>query len=737
MHSEQKQIVEVAVPVPLRRLFDFYAPANNDTDITPGMRIKVPFGRRDLVGVVTQIKAESDVPENKIKRALELLDQQAIFSPLLLQLIDWTARYYLSPIGEVYDLALPALLRQGREVEPAHKKSWRLSEYGRSASVDELNRAPLQLAILKRFLKTDFLGSDDFKEETRSWRQAINALLEKGWLEEFEHDQNQPQFEFTQSLPAGMRLSDEQDQVLAELLPLMGEGVFSPLLLHGVTGSGKTEVYFELINKVLDDGQQALILVPEIGLTPQLMERIQSRFQCEIVSLHSGLTDSERHQAWWQAKVGVARIVVGTRSAVFTDFHDLGLLVVDEEHDKSFKQQEGVRYHARDVAVYRAQQHKIPILLCSATPSLESWANARSDKYRLLRLTRRVNEAELPTIELLNTNKVHLADGLSPMLVAAIKHTLQRGKQVMLYLNRRGFAPILYCGECGWKAQCHRCDSYLTFHERNNRVRCHHCGYEAKSFQQCGSCHQDTLVEVGEGTQRVEDGIAHFFPDARLLRIDRDSTSRKGSLEGALQQVEQHQVDIVVGTQLLTKGHDFPHVEMVGIINADQGLVSTDFRATEHLFQQLLQVAGRAGRRETSGRVYIQTAFPDNELFDLLKQHDYTTFADELLSLRQMIEFPPFGYFALLRAESVHQQKALQFLRQAKSQLLPQEGMQVYDAVPAPMEQRAGRFRAQLLISASSRSALHGQLRAWCAQLETIRASQVRWSLDIDPVDLF
>jgi len=524
------------------------------------------------------------------------------------------------------------------------------------------------------------------------------------------------------------------------LTDLIDAKQFSCSLLHGVTGSGKTEVYFSAMETVLASNKQVLLLVPEIGLTPQLIQRVEQRFEQAIVVMHSRMNDTERHLAWWHTKQGNARIVVGTRSAVFSSFEDLGLIIIDEEHDASYKQQDGVRYQARDVAVYRAHQLKIPIVLGSATPSLESYSNAQSGRYHLLTLNERASKVALPSIELFDLNRQPSVDGLSPGMLESIGQTLKTGKQVMLFLNRRGFAPVLYCKSCGETSKCHRCDSHLTLHQRINRMRCHHCGYEGRRIEKCGSCNSTEMVEVGEGTQRVEDAIALRFPDASLLRIDRDSTSRKGELESLLEQARDGKADILIGTQLITKGHDFPNVAMVGILEADQGLFSSDFRATESLFQQILQVGGRAGRRDDVGRVFIQTRFPDHPFFSFVRKHDFNGFAESLMSERRIAHYPPFGYFALLRCESPHQAKALQFLRRAKQDMLPENSVRIMDAIPAPMERRAGRFRAQLLICADQRSDLNATLVNWLNFLSTDKdakklSSSVRWSLDIDPWD--
>jgi len=728
------------VPVPLRQTFDFLMPAEIPTP-TIGARLRVPFGARKLVGIVVAVKSCSDYPQDKLREALALLDSEPVFDPHLWSTLNWLSGYYLAPIGEVTEGAMPVVLRQGDPIKPPTKRSWRLTELGRSSPIDDLQRAPLQLAIIKRFMRSSVLSSEDFREESSGWRQAVDSLMNKGWLVSYAAEPSLPSKgnQATLNTPP-LALNRQQETAVQIIYQAILAKKFASFLLHGVTGSGKTEVYFAAMQKVVELGQQVLLLVPEIGLTPQLIDRIEQRFTEPVVVMHSNLNKTERHLAWWHARVGNAKIIVGTRSAVFTALPKLGLIVVDEEHDGSFKQQDGVRYQARDVAIYRAKQHDIPIVLGSATPSLESYANAKSGRYQKIQLTERATSAKLPDITLLDLRQLPTQDGLSPLMSAAIKTTLEQGRQAMLFLNRRGYAPVLYCSDCGATAKCHRCDSHLTLHKKANRMRCHHCGYEGAAISNCTNCKSAALVDVGEGTQRVEQALAERFPAAKLLRIDRDSTRNKGQLTKLLEQARSGAVDILLGTQLITKGHDFPNVSMVGVLNADQGLYSTDFRASEHLFQQLVQVAGRAGRRDQQGQVLIQTAFPHHPFFDRVVQHDYQGFADELLSLRKSAAYPPFGFFALLRAESTHQSKALQFLRRAKRDIQVPEGVRVMDVIPAPMERRAGKYRAQLLLCSQQRSALNRSLRSWLDKLASDQdlrklGGSVRWSLDVDPLD--
>ncbi len=736
--EKKLRILAVAVPVPLRQTFDFIAP-KNASNLRPRTRVKILFGKRTLIGIIVEVKDGSDYPIEKLKPAIEIIDNEPLFDDALWQSLLWLSRYYLAAIGEVLESALPVVLRQAKSITPTLERAWQLTNHGRHSSIDELNRAPLQRAIIHQFANKDVLSSHDFKEHSQRWRSPIKSLIEKGWLEELTREPTLAGRDRT--TPPDITLTEEQDHAINIINKAIDACKFSCNFLHGVTGSGKTEVYFAAMRNVLARGESVLFLVPEIGLTPQLIQRIERYFKHPVAVLHSGLNDTERHIAWWHARQGNAKIVLGTRSAVFSQMPNLGLLIVDEEHDGSFKQQDSVRYQARDVAVYRAKQVGAPIILGSATPSMETYHNALEGRYQHIRLTKRASEVELPKVELLDLNKQPVIDGLCPAMTEAVKHTLSKGKQVMLFLNRRGYAPVHYCSECKQTAKCHRCDSNLTVHQRANKLRCHHCGYEGRLTFNCRGCGaKESMLEVGDGTQRVEAAVTARFPNARLLRIDRDSTQRKGELARVLEVARKGEADILLGTQLITKGHDFPNVGMVGILEADQGLYSTDFRASETLFQQSLQVAGRAGRRDDVGRVYIQTRFPDHSFFGFIKQHDYEGFAEQLLNERKSVGFPPHGYFALLRAESTHQAKALQFLRRAKSDCQRSPHVVIMDAVPAPMERRAGRYRAQLLFMSQQRSALNRTLSTWLHYIAVNQeakklAATVRWTLDIDPLD--
>lgn len=743
--ATQARYAAVAVPVPLRQVFDFIIPAHValDDEALVGRRVLVPFGPRKLVGIITQCNDSTNVSAGRLKPIIELLDDEAIFDATLWQTLAWVSRYYIAPIGEVFEMALPTLLRKANGPAPSTTKHWILTEEGRVKPIEELDRAPVQLAIIKKLIRTLALSADDFAEMNSGWRSAIKALTEKGWVQEENVEPRLTTNDQAQLVKqSGFELNQQQQAAATHLVSRVQAKTFSVSLLLGVTGSGKTEVYFAAIQASLEANTQALVLVPEIGLTPQLLERFQARFSVPIAVMHSNLSDKERHLAWWHTKTGEARIIIGTRSAVLSSIPELGLIVVDEEHDTSFKQQDGVRYHARDTAIYRAKLAQVPIVLGSATPALESYYNALHGRYTLLELPNRASAALLPNVQLVDLEQQAAAEGLSPALSAQLRETLESSEQSMLFINRRGFAPAMYCTDCKSTLRCHRCDAHLTVHRSHNRLRCHHCGYDTRIPQACPGCQSKELKDLGEGTQRVETTVQALLPSATILRIDRDSTRNKGQLEAHLDEVKSGHADVVVGTQLLTKGHDFDHLSLVGVLDADQGLYSSDFRSTENLFQQLVQVAGRAGRRDKQGRVLVQTRFTDHPLFEFVVTQDYQGFANTELEMRQQLGLPPFGYLAMFRAESTHDARAMQFLRALKTQLPVFDGVRVMDAVAAPMAKRAGRYRAQLLIQAQSRGALHTCLMSFIKRLERDEgmrklAGSVRWSLDVDPQDLY
>jgi primosomal protein N' (replication factor Y) (superfamily II helicase) len=671
------RILNIALDTPLDRYFDYRWSGPADAALPQvGQLALVPFGRREVAGLIVGVAEHSEVPLDKLKDVLEVRGQLAPLSAAWLALCSFAAEYYQRPLGEVAVPALPKNLR--------------------ALKTTALERA------LKKLAKLDALADPT---------------------------------------PAGMpQLNSEQQQAADAIAATPG---FAPALLYGVTGSGKTEVYLQAAAQVLAqhaDGQ-VLILVPEINLTPQLEGNIRARFPgLMVATLHSGLAEGERLTHWLAAHQGRARIILGTRLAVLASLPNLKLIVIDEEHDPSYKQQEGLRYSARDLAVWRAWQLAIPVVLGSATPSLESWHHAQSGRYRKLELRERaVRAAVLPAVRLIDMERDKPTDGLTSNLVTALKQRLQRGEQSLLFLNRRGYAPVLSCDACGWISNCRRCTAFMVLHKPEHRLRCHHCSLELRIPRSCPTCGNVDLQPLGRGTQRVEEGLQALLPEARILRIDADSTRRKGSAQAAFDSVHRGDVDILIGTQMVAKGHDFQNLTLVGILNPDTALFSQDYRASERLFAQLMQVSGRAGRGAPKeggsvSEVLIQTRYPQHLLYGAVVSHDYDRFASALLDERQQAHLPPFLYQVLLRAEARELDTAIAFLQQAAT-CIEHSGITINDPIPMTMTRVANVDRAQLLVECASRPALQAFLKEWLATLRTIK-TRARWSLEVDPVDI-
>ena len=731
-------VLRVAVATPLRRSFDYLPPRDVDiATLKPGVRLRLPFGRTEVIGVLLEITQHTQVAAVRLKRAKQILDKEPILSSEMLWLLNWASQYYQHPIGEVVQQALPTLLRQGRPARVKGVELWRLTPDGFTLSPNELSRAPRQAALLALLQQhPEGITSIELNQQQERWRPVMARLVEKNWVEMTEQ-QLVP--DPTQSPSEKPELNPDQLLAVQEILNQLGH--YHTFLLDGVTGSGKTEVYLRVIDAVLAANQQALILVPEIGLTPQLVNRFQRRFPAaSIAVLHSGLNDQERLQAWLSASQGDAGIIIGTRSALLTPLARPGIIIVDEEHDLSFKQQEGFRYSARDLAIVRAQHLQVPVILGSATPALESLYNCERERFSRLHLPERAGTATPPEFRLIDVRGQKLDNGLSAQLLTGIQTHLAAGGQVLLFINRRGFAPVLMCHDCGWHSRCDRCDAHMTIHQRARRLRCHHCGSERPLPPSCPGCNSENLIQVGYGTERVEQVLGSHFPTTPILRIDRDTTRRKGAMQAMLDQIKQGKSQILVGTQMLAKGHHFPNLTLVGLLDADYGLFSADFRAAERLGQLVLQVAGRAGRAERQGEVLIQTHHPESALLQSLLGHDYGRFAKALLAERQATNLPPYSHLALLRAEAVDAQAPFRFLEEAHS-LVSQmggSGIEVYGPFPAPMERRAGRSRAQLLLQANSRAPLQTLLSVWLSRLESLKSGRkVRWSIDVDPLEMF
>ncbi len=722
------RLIRVALDVPLSTLFDYKIEKNIDIQI--GQRVLVPFGRKEWVGVVLEKDCESDLEISRIKPVLQVLTDVPPLPKEILTLLQFCSDYYHYPLGQVVLSALPTRLRAADPLRIKQDKTYQLTALGR-VQVD----VPKRQVVLTRMMAQLAQGVQSevaLLDISASARKKLNEMLAAGWLEEVELTPARLPHRFENA----HALNDEQQRAVEQVA--VNEG-FQCFLLHGVTGSGKTETYVHLIHQVLQRAQQVLLLIPEINLTPQLEQYFRNRFPAtELVSLHSGLSDGARAQNWLHAQTGRARIVLGTRLAVFAPIPELGLILIDEEHDASFKQQDGLRYSARDVAIFRANQRGIPIVLGSATPSLESWQNAQSGRYKLLQLTRRaIAAATLPTLRCLDMRNAVLQEGLSAQLLQAIEQRLKRKEQSLVFINRRGYAPVLMCSACGWLSNCPNCAGKLVLHLEDKRLRCHHCGYQARVPVACPSCGNADLLPVGAGTQRIEAALHQHFPDAAILRVDRDSTRNKGTWDAMRQEIQEGNADILVGTQILAKGHDFPNLTLVGILNADAALYSADFRASERLYAQLAQVAGRAGRAGKAGEVLIQTGFPEHPIYQALRTHDYKGWADTLLAEREMAGFPPYVFQAMLRAEALQSSMVFDFLNQArmlaKSQATTE--LEIYGVVPASMAKRAQHTRAQLLIQSSSRKILQNFLRNWLPELTPLASPKLRWALDVDPIE--
>ncbi len=730
----ENPVLKVAVPIPLFGLFDYLAPTGSN--ITTGCRVRIPFGRHSKIGIVMEQHSHSELPTQKLKTVKDIIDDQPILPPDLLKLLKWAADYYQYPLGEVISSALPGLLREGKAINTEGETQWQLTEAGRQTEPDSITRAPKQAGLLKLIQQSgDQIRAEDLNRVMDNWRPAIQALEKKQLVQQ----QQRPCLETSCGQPQpAPELNEEQQQAVDAVSARFNQ--FQSFLLQGVTGSGKTEVYLALVEQMILRHQQVLILVPEISLTPQLTHRFQQRLSVPVAALHSGLNDRQRLCAWGMAAQNKAPVVIGTRSALFTPMPELGLIIIDEEHDNSLKQTEGFRYHARDLAMVRARNRNIPVLLGSATPSLESLNNVDKGNYQLLELNHRAVADKPPAIHLLDVRRRPMTDGLSDIMLEHIQKHLQQQGQVLLFLNRRGYAPLLMCHECGWNTECPRCDAHMTLHQHSRRLQCHHCGHERAAPTTCPQCGCEELYIPGAGTERIEQALQQHFPDIEISRIDRDTTRRKGSLDQKLQQARSGQSRILIGTQMLAKGHDFPNVTLVGILDTDQGLFSSDFRGTEQMAQLIIQVAGRAGRAEKPGEVLIQTHHPEHPLLHQLLVEGYRGFARAALDERQMAGFPPYSHMTVLRAEASHKQTSFDFLKDAYAmgQSLQHEGIDWFGPLPAPMEKRAGRYRAQLILQSGQRGQLQQLLRHWVLKLPQLKsASRVRWSVDVDPQDMY
>ena len=736
-------ILRIAVPSPLDRTFDYLPPPDCDLSaLAPGVRVRVPFGHRDVIGFLVGTADGTAVVPDALRLAHAILDAEPVLSAETLNFLQWAQRYYHHPPGEVLATALPTLLRQGEPaIPPDIPVRWRITAAGREALAigTALRRSAGQRLLLEHLAPYPAgLTTVSLRTTARNPSAILRTLRAKGWVEPHAAPgPENPPNPCSRSNLARPVLNEAQAAAVAAVAAELGH--FQAFLLEGITGSGKTEVYICLIEAVLARGRQALVLVPEIGLTPQLLSRFHERLPGPLAVMHSGLTDRERLNAWLLARDGLARVVVGTRSAVFAPLRTAGLLIVDEEHDSSLKQQDGFRYHGRDLAVMRGQQLNIPVVLGSATPALETYHNAQRGRYTRLSLPERVGGGRESPIEVVDLRRQRLTEGLSQPLLARAGEHLARNEQVLLFLNRRGFAPVLFCHECGWLSQCHHCDARMTIHLRQGQLICHHCGDQRAVERACPLCGSVDLRALGQGTERLENALQTAFPDIPITRIDRDSTRRRGSLEVLLAGITAGSARLLIGTQMLAKGHHFPDVTLVGIVDADQGLYGIDFHASERMAQLILQVAGRAGRADKPGTVLIQTHQPGHPLLQILVSQGYPAFAAATLAERKAALLPPFTYQALLRAEATTAEQATAFLRAglALAETIA-DGVELLGPAPAPMERRAGHYRAQLLAQAVQRQDLHRFLDLWVPRLRAKKRDQrIRWSLDVDPIELY
>lgn len=730
-----KKFAQVAIDSPLRQSFDYQIPHElNHLEI--GCRVVVPFGQRKVVGIIVRIMRESSFDLKRIKNIHSALDAYPIFDQESYKLLTWACHYYHFPLGAGLFSALPPALRKASQNNQIELQThWQIS-----CSADEhaLSRAPKQAQIFF-WLKQQPCEIDTTKLNAKfpNSHSAIKALESRGFISKQVSRCNSTQ---TPLKPSTLTLTQQQHNASQSIIDAINE--FNVKLLEGVTGSGKTEVYFSVISHILSDNPQAqvLILVPEIGLTPQLQSRLIEQFGINIGLLHSNTTEKQRKHTWLNISQGNTRIILGTRLAVFTPIPHLALIIIDEEHDASFKQQEGFLYHARDVAIFRAKQKNIPIVLGSATPSFESLHNSHLKKFDHLYLTKRALSNHMPNIEFADMRTEAAGSLLSTPLRHAMQQHLAAGQQVILFLNRRGYSPAVLCHDCGWVAQCERCDANMTYHSQSQTLICHHCDSSRRIYECCPQCHSKNLLMIGHGTQRIEENLLTEFNGYSVVRLDRDVTKRKGRLENILNEIQQHKHHIIIGTQILSKGHDFPNVSLVGILDIDYGIHSSDFRALERSAQLLIQVAGRSGRRQTKGQVFVQTHTPDHPLLQTLVTTGYSAFAQQALALRKEWNLPPFSYHLAIRARCYNYQDLYTFLDQAKSlcaQSLPSD-IAIQGPINAAMEKKAGQYRAFILLIMNQRGVFAKQIRHCLTQLDALTTGKkVKWSIDVDPIDNF
>lgn len=714
----------IAVNVPLS---DGLLTYSHSEPLPLGARVLVPFRNKTVVGIVWETDIAPDMDAARILGVQTTFSDEPPLPESWRDLLSFTSRYYHYTTGQAVFAALPQGLKETRAVEmPQPPLFYALNEAGRAQTPPPARfnkKAALWDALLSGGMTMAAL-----KQVNAQAAKLIEDWAEQGWIETTEAAK--PVLR-----PSEFVLNTDQQKASDEIQTAFGS--FQPFLLYGITGSGKTEVYFDAMAKVLAQGRQVLFLLPEINLTPQLLKRVENSFaDVPTAVLHSQMAAGKRTQDYLRAMLGQAKLVIGTRLAVFTPMDDVGLIVVDEEHDGSFKQDNELRYHARDLAVWRAKQGGCPVVLGSATPSLESWHKAQSGAYRLLQLTERAHTAaQLPQVDILNVGRLKLDNGFSPQALQLLKQNFEAGGMSLVYLNRRGFAPALFCGDCGHTFGCPNCSAKMVLHQRARQLRCHHCDHREPIPFKCPDCGNQDLTAVGHGTQRVEETLRAFLPKAAVVRVDRDSTAHKNDWADLYRRIADNEIDILVGTQMLAKGHDFARLNLVIVLNADGSLYSADFRAPERLFAELMQVSGRAGRADKPGKVLIQTQLPEHPVFAAVKAQDYAVFAENELNERQMFAMPPFGFQTAVRADAPRVADAMEFLNAAKETLAPllPASVSQFGAAPMLMVRLAERERAQIFLESTSRQDLHRAVSLWVQVLQQNRDGKIRWSVDVDP----
>ena len=720
----------IAVNVPLS---DGLLTYSHSEPLPPGTRVLVPFRNKTVVGIVWETDIAPDMDTARILSVQTAFVEEKPLPQSWRDLLAFTSRYYHYPTGQAVFAALPQGLKETRAVEmPRPPLFYALNEAGR-AQTPPPSRFNKKAALWDALLSGGMTMAA-LKQVNAQAAKLIEDWAEQGWIETTEAAKPVLRSYHGQASHSEFVLNADQQKASDEIQTAFGK--FQPFLLYGITGSGKTEVYFDAMAKVLAQGRQVLFLLPEINLTPQLLKRVENRFaDVPTAVLHSQMAAGKRTQDYLRAMLGQAKLIIGTRLAVFTPMDDIGLIVVDEEHDGSFKQDNELRYHARDLAVWRAKQSGCPVVLGSATPSLESWHKAQSSAYRLLQLTERAHvSAQLPQVKILNVGRLKLDNGFSPQALQLLKQNFEAGGMSLVYLNRRGFAPALFCGDCGHTFGCPNCSAKMVLHQRARQLRCHHCDHREPIPYKCPDCGNQDLTAVGHGTQRVEETLRAFLPKAAVVRVDRDSTAHKNDWADLYRRIANDEIDILVGTQMLAKGHDFARLNLVIVLNADGSLYSADFRAPERLFAELMQVSGRAGRADKPGKVLIQTQLPEHPVFSAVKAQDYAVFAENELNERQMFAMPPFGFQTAVRADAPRVADAMEFLNAAKETLAPllPESVSQFGAAPMLMVRLAERERAQVFLESTSRQDLHRAVSLWVQVLQQNRDGKIRWSVDVD-----